>query len=199
MSHAISPDCYDPLLPNSIRLLCILPHEDEYAPIQCKLFNYSLQESVKRTHPYDALSYTWSGPAKPRSISIGEHDLPVTLNLHEALSRLRHRSIERIIWVDAVCINQEDKKERAQQVQFMAKIYNQANRVVVWLGEAADYSDLALEEIRVAGRKKSTNSSNNESIRRAVLALLQRPWFRRIWVREQTLKQRSQKLLKRSI
>lgn len=69
----------------------------------------------------------------------------------------------------------------------MAKIYGQANRVVVWLGEAADDSDRALEEIRVAGGKKSTNPSNNKTIQQAVLALLQRSWFRRIWVREQTL------------
>jgi hypothetical protein len=71
----------------------------------------------------------------------------------------------------------------------MAKIYGRANRVVVWLGEAADDSDLAFEEIRVAGGKKSksTNPLDCGSIQQAVLALLQRPWFRRIWVWEQTL------------
>ena len=116
MSCTISPGCYRALLPDSIRLLRLLPHEDENAPIQCQLFNYSLQESGKRTHPYDALSYVWGGSDKPRPISIGEHDLPVTVKLHEALSRLRHRSIERIIWVDAVCINQENEQEKEQQI-----------------------------------------------------------------------------------
>jgi hypothetical protein len=140
----------------------------------------------KRTHPYDALSYVWGGSDKPRSISIGEHylryDLPVTENLHKALSRLRHRSIERILWVDAVCINQENKQEKEQQIQFMAKIYAQANRVVVWLGEEADNSDRALEEIRIVGGNESKRSSNNEMIQQAIIALLDRPWFRRIWV-----------------
>jgi hypothetical protein len=64
----------------------------------------------------------------------------------------------------------------------MAKIYGQANCVVAWLGKAADDSDQALEEIRVAGVKKWTFSSNYKTVQQAVLALLQRPWFRRIWV-----------------
>jgi hypothetical protein len=68
----------------------------------------------------------------------------------------------------------------------MAKIYAQANRVVVWLGEAAGNSDEALEGIRVAGGKETTNSSNTEMIQQAIIALLGRPWFRRIWVGEQT-------------
>jgi hypothetical protein len=114
---------YSPLsLGSHIRLLRLLPHEDQNAPIHCQLFDYSLQG--KRTHPYEALSYVWGDSYKRRSISIGGHylryNLPVTENLHEALSRLRHRSIERILWVDAVCINQENKQEKEQQIQFMA-------------------------------------------------------------------------------
>ncbi|KAN0068665.1 Heterokaryon incompatibility protein (HET) domain containing protein [Elaphomyces granulatus] len=173
--YMVSPNCYRPLLPDSIRLLRLLPNEDEKAPIQCQLFHYSLQKSGKRTHPYDALSYVWGGPAKPRFISISEHnstsrhDFPVTENLHEALSH-------------AVCIDQENDREKEQQIQFMAKIYGQANCVVAWLGKAADDSDQALEEIRVAGVKKWTFSSNYKTVQQAVLALLQRPWFRRIWV-----------------
>jgi hypothetical protein len=50
---------------------------------------------------------------------------------------------------------------------------------------AADNSDQALEEIRVAGGEGSTNSLNNEIIQQAIIALLNRPWFRRIWVSEQ--------------
>jgi hypothetical protein len=185
MDHAIS--CYQPLLPgrDRIRLLRLLPHQSEDAPIQCQLFNYTLQDSGKRTHPYDALSYVWGDCVNPESISIGRHKLFVTQNLYRALSRLRHRSIERILWVDAVCINQSDIPEKEQQIRFMAKIYAQANRVIVWLGEGADNSDQALEEIRVAGGgKMPSNSSSPERIHDAVLALLQRPWFRRIWVRE---------------
>ena len=169
-------------------MLRLLPSEDENAPLRCQLFNYSLEESDKRTHPYDALSYVWGKSDETRLIFIDKHDLLVTPNLHEALLHLRYCSIERIIWIDAVCINQKDTKEKERQIRFMGKIYGQANRVVVWLGEAADNSDQALEEIRyLAGGKVSTNSSNKETIQKAILALLRRPWFRRIWVREWAL------------
>lgn len=188
MSRAESP-YYRPLLQDSIRLLCLLPHEDENAPIRCRLFEYTLRESEKRTQPYDALSYVWGNTGKPRFISIGEYDLLVTENLYVALSRLRYRSIERIIWVDAVCINQGDEAEKEKQIPFMANIYGQARCVVVWLGEAADNSDQALEEIRIAGDKRVTNSEVkqiDETTQSAILALFQRSWFRRIWVRERT-------------
>ena len=68
----------------------------------------------------------------------------------------------------------------------MAKIYSQASRVIVWLGDAADDSDQALEEIRAAGSIVSQNVPHEVAIGKKVFALLQRPWFRRIWVREKT-------------
>jgi hypothetical protein len=179
--------CYQPLLPglDKIRLLRLLPHEDEDAPLQCQLFNYTLQDSGRRMHPYDALSYVWGDSAIPKSISIDKHKLPVTVNLHGALSRLRYRSIERVLWVDAVCVNQNNASEKEQQIRSMAKIYALASRVVVWLGDAAEDSDQALEEIRlVGGLKKSSNSSSPKMASQAVLALLRRRWFRRIWVRD---------------
>jgi hypothetical protein len=78
----------------------------------------------------------------------------------------------------------ENLKERGDQVQLMAKIYGKANRVIVWLGEMADDSDRAFKEIYVAAveaaDEKSTISSKKETNQQAILALLQRPWFRRI-------------------
>lgn len=180
---------YSPLSPerDSIRLLRLMPHEDEAADIQCELFEYSLPNSCKRTHMYDALSYVWGNPDEKRSIFIHKHSFDVTVNLHAALSHLRNHSIERILWIDAICINQANQEEKQYQIQSMANIYGRANRVIVWLGEAAHDSDLALEEIRVSRDKKPTNSPDSERIQQAVLALLQRSWFRRIWVCKQPL------------
>jgi thiamine pyrophosphate-dependent acetolactate synthase large subunit-like protein len=111
--------------------------------------------------------------------------------------------VERILWVDAICINQHDNDEKGQQVQSMAKIYAKASRVIVWLGEAADNSDQALEAIRMAAEEQHTSSviykPNQEAIlalsdqhptnfpsngtnQQAILGLLERPWFQRIWV-----------------
>jgi hypothetical protein len=168
---------------DNIRLLRLLPNEDEAAPLQCALRNYRLPKSYTRTHLYEALSYVWGNQHKTRPIHVDGVPFPVTVNLHAALSRLRDHSFERVIWVDAVCINQENNEEKVQQIQIMAKIYSQANRVLVWLGEAAENSDQALEEIRAAGGK-ATDSLNNKTIQSAFLALLQRNWFQRIWVSE---------------
>jgi hypothetical protein len=164
-----------------------MPDKNERANIQCELFKYSLQGSGKRPHPYEALSYTWGSLGKIRSISINKQNVPITVNLHAALSSLRDHSLERIIWVDAICIDQNNLEEKGRQVQLMAKIYSQATRVLVWLGETADDSDKALEGICVAAEKESTDSLNDKTVQQAILVLLQRPWFRRIWVREETL------------
>jgi Heterokaryon incompatibility protein (HET) len=177
---------YSPLPgPGSIRLLRLMP-PDKNARIQCQLFDYPIQETGERACLYEALSYVWGSSDKPHSISIGRYYLPITANLYAALLHLRDQLIERIIWIDAICINQDDPTERAQQVQSMAKIYCKANRVIVWLGEAAADSDQALEEIRVAADEESIRSSHNEESQQAILALLQREWFQRIWVRPQT-------------
>ena len=159
-----------------------MPSVDESAPIQCQLCNYPLQASDNGTHLYEALSYVWGCSDKRQSIFIDGCDLPITVNLHRALSCLRNHSFERILWVDSVCINQADEQEKERQIQLMAKIYGQANRVIVYLGEAADDSDQALEDIRVAAEDDSLNSSNNRKSQNAIFKLLERPWFRRIWV-----------------
>jgi hypothetical protein len=150
--------------------------------MQCELVEYTLQDPGKGTHLYEALSYTWGCSDKPCSISINKQNLAVTENLHAALLRLRNRSFERILWIDAICINQENLKEQGQQVQLMAKIYSQATRVLVWLGETADNSDTALERIRISAENKFDNSLNNKVVQQTILKLLWRPWFQRIWV-----------------
>jgi hypothetical protein len=178
---------YSPLPePGSIRLLHLMPHEDEKARIQCQLFDYSLQKLGEWTSLYEALSYVWGNPGNRRSISIDKHDLPITTNLHAALVSLRDRFLERVLWVDAICINQDDLKERGDQVQYMAEIYRRASRVIVWLGEPATGSDEALEVIRLAAIGKPAEPLVEEQTKQAIRSLLQRSWFERIWVSEQT-------------
>lgn len=178
---------YSPLPAGNIRLIRLMPHRDKTLPIRCDLFDYPLQRLMESTHHlYDALSYVWGSGEKTHEISIRNCSLRVTANVHTALLRLRDRSFERIVWVDAICINQEDREERKQQVQSMAMIYSMASRVIVWLGEADAYSDDALVEIHKAADEQPIN--NSQEHRGAILKLLQRPWFKRIWVRTETLK-----------
>ncbi|RSL81794.1 hypothetical protein CEP51_005592 [Fusarium floridanum] len=159
-SACLSPSTYHyaPLPEDCIRLLWLMPHENKDAPIQCQLFDYLLPGSRAGAHLYEALSYVWGSPEKTQSIFTPTGCVPVTENLHAALSRLRDGSLPRIVWADAVCINQNDTEERDRQVKTMAKIYAKASRVIVWLEEtpagghrdAASDGDLALEEIRRA-------------------------------------------------
>ncbi|KAI0486036.1 hypothetical protein F4859DRAFT_502444 [Xylaria cf. heliscus] len=192
----------------SIRLLRLMPHEDEKAIIQCQLFEYPLQKVGEGAHLYEAVSYVWGSEDNRQPICIQSDDkggnyptaqmkrgfdlrsylptrnngrLLVTANLHTALLHLRDRFVERILWIDAICVNQENKDEKGQQVQLMAKIYAKANRVIVWLGEAPD-NNQALEVIREAAQEQSTSVAIDKVDEQAILTLLKRPWFQRIWV-----------------
>ncbi|PQE18702.1 hypothetical protein CJF30_00009696 [Rutstroemia sp. NJR-2017a BBW] len=166
----------------SIRLLRLLPSEDEAAPLCCKLCNYSLQRSSLRTHMYEALSYVWGDPKETLPIRVDENQFRITANLHAALLRLRDHSFERIIWVDAICIDQSNMEERKNQVQLMAKIYSNAHRVVVWLGEQGVEIEGALEDIKIAANEELVKQVKKNTNQEAVVDLLRNPWFQRIWV-----------------
>ncbi|RDA93623.1 hypothetical protein CP533_6182 [Ophiocordyceps camponoti-saundersi (nom. inval.)] len=169
---------YDYLPKGSIRLLHILPHVDETASVECSLSVYDLLNSGK-THPYEALSYAWGSQARPRSILIDNSNFSIGENLHSALLHLRDGFLERIIWIDAICINQDDPDEKSDQVRSIALIYAKAHRVIVWLGDSADGSHDAMAEIlQAAGESPVKCSSEHVSIRK----LLQRSWFHRIWI-----------------
>ncbi|TGO25966.1 hypothetical protein BPAE_0069g00380 [Botrytis paeoniae] len=175
-----------PLDLSTIRLLSLMPNRDETAALHGQFHNYSLQESDKETHLYEALSYVWGGfNDPPHCIYINGNSLSITANLHAALLRLRNHALERVIWVDALCINQQDDQEKGLQIQLMPRIYGQATRVIVYFGEAADDSDMALESIRVAVNDENERLTNPSIIQRTeepILELLKRPWFQRIWV-----------------
>jgi hypothetical protein len=141
------------------------------------------------------LSYAWGSQEKPQYVSIDKGYLSITTNLYMALKRLRDCTLDRILWIDAICINQDDMEERNRQVQSMAKIYAKATRVVVWLeestagnggehGEATTDGDQALEELRRAANNQLTEMLSSKTDPQTILSLLRRSWFQRIWVRK---------------
>ncbi|GES59754.1 HET-domain-containing protein [Aspergillus terreus] len=169
------------------RMIRLLPQKGKETHIDCELFPYDLSDMSGRKHRYEALSYVWGSGVKSHSIRLNGCEFPVTENLYAALSQLRDGNFERILWVDAICINQEDNEEKGQQIQIMRTIYGQANCVIVWLGEAVNDGDKALESIRqLAGinglEEGPGNAQPLETSHDFCWALLQRDWFRRIWV-----------------
>ncbi|KAH6628838.1 heterokaryon incompatibility protein-domain-containing protein [Chaetomium tenue] len=153
----------------TIRLLRLMPHRNKEAPLQCQLFEYPLRKARQGVHMYEALSYVWGTEENQN------RRLLITANLHAALSHLRDELLDRIMWIDAICINQGDNVEKGLQVQFMAEIYANANRVIVWLGEATSDSGRAFEALREAARTPYIPVSD-EPTQQAIFTLLERPW-----------------------
>ena len=96
---------------------------------------------------YVALSYVWGDPADRLEIVVDGKIFPVTRNLYSALKRVREPDHELLLWVDAVCIDQSNVKERGSQVKLMKRIYRQAELVVGYVGEPGEGSDLLLPQM----------------------------------------------------
>lgn len=117
---------------NQTRLLTIRPG-NRLQDIQC-----SLEISSLDSRPgYEALSYVWGDETIRVPITVDGKRLDVTENLSAALRRLRDRKGGRVMWVDAICINQEDSDEKSVQVAMMRRIYSGCTRAILWLGEYA--------------------------------------------------------------
>ncbi|KAF8848154.1 hypothetical protein BDZ45DRAFT_538013, partial [Acephala macrosclerotiorum] len=96
---------------------------------------------------YEALSYVWGDPSSPQLIQMNGHDFEVGRNLFSALQHLRIEDSDRLLWVDAICINQSDIPERNYQVSRMGLIYRAALQVIAWLGPATQGSDRILSAL----------------------------------------------------
>lgn len=150
---------YAPLdAPDGIRLLSILPGA---APGQVAV---DIFHTTLGAHPaYEALSYAWGRADFAHEVSTGSSSsLAVSTNLYEALQRLRRRDVKRTMWIDALCINQEDVAERSRQVGKMRDIYRGADQVVVWIGEESATSTRAIDFVRLMGSEKLDTSDGAE-------------------------------------
>lgn len=166
-----------------VRLFC----GDEWQQIACELFE-ALFNKEDGGMPYEALSYTWGGIGKQSHIIVNGKGMQVTNNLYQALLHLRHSDRERYLWIDAICIDQSNNKERGHQVNLMSTIYKNAERVLVWLGRGTDDTDALLSFMQqrhiTATHGGDTLAAIQLSTRqtRALGVLLRRPWFSRIWI-----------------
>ncbi len=85
--------------------------------------------------PFEAVPYVWGDPNDLVGVSCDDKHIGITVNLFKCPQRRRNPQETRSLWVDAVCITQQDLSERSQQVSLMGKIYSKATKVLVWLGE----------------------------------------------------------------
>ena len=144
--------------PRDIRLIKVDPGAWT-GPIRYQVSHFYLDHQPQ----YVALSYTWGDATKCRSVYTQSGYINITESLHSALQHLR-RSFGRkepVVWADAVCINQEDNKEKAMQVQLMGDIYTAATATIVFLGEKKDDSDIA-SEVLFEELEKTSNMDSAE-------------------------------------
>jgi hypothetical protein len=135
----------------------------------------------------------------------------VTPNLYAALHQLRHPHHDKVVWIDAICINQdkddkEAKKEKTGQLKLMGKIYTQAQQTIVWLGQETYASSLGFKAIRalcpiMLRRLEDPHKLQDRALQEpsgffqsqtyhwrsilhtsALLQLLQNPYFTRVWI-----------------
>jgi hypothetical protein len=135
---------------NETRLIILLPSRPFKAEVTCRLFYQLLDDN----HRFEALSYTWGDPNSKLPLSLNGREIKVTKNLDKALCYLRYADDQRILWIDALCINQEYIPERNQQVAAMHKIYQRAAKVIVWLGPASKNGNFAFDLLAEASSKK---------------------------------------------
>ena len=154
---------------------------------------------------YEALSYVWGSTDHMVDVRVDNNRLAITRNLAEALPYLRYKDKSRILWIDAICVNQQDLNERSRQVRRMADLYRLANRVVVWLGPEKEGSGYGVRLLRQLSIKVTVDwtlrtmepVSNNTAKHwadgskklpyrddqfHAICALIWCSWFDRLWV-----------------
>jgi hypothetical protein len=172
-----------------IRLVTIMPGEG-FDPIKCTFDHAVLGTNAPA---YEALSYTWGSIHSVGSITLNDTPFHVTKNLNAALRDLRLPHTTRVVWIDAICINQADNDERGEQVQLMREIYTQAKEVIVWVGQASNSSNLAMDFFESASTNpdmeqwfKDTITNTGQGLYRkewkAVFALLEREYWTRAWI-----------------
>lgn len=141
-----------------------LPRSDSIRVVE--LFSIQESENVKiflhETNLIDApafqtLSYEWGEPTRTHPVACGDGHILVTTNLLAALKRLRLPSLRRYVWIDGLCINQEDVKERTQQVSIMDRIYKAGDKVLIWLGEEGPGIEEALAKLDRIGQLSSSD------------------------------------------
>jgi len=154
-----------------------------------------VSEIPRDERKYEALSYAWGPEPKSktaqRSIAIDGNRFPVSENLWLALFHLRFEST-RVLWIDAICIDQGNLSERNQQVAMMGLIYSRASMVIVWLGSSDAASVLAFDGLKSNGwagllsDDPSTIMEGNKKLK-SLDPILHREYWKRLWIIQEFL------------
>lgn len=146
--------------------------------VSCGLAIHSLYECPE----YIALSYSWGDHGSTRPILLDGRITQVTTSLEMALKELVARGI-RVIWVDALCIDQENAYEKVYQLRQMGTIFSRAAKVIAWLGPAAEDSDNAMQALETMCESDDVDMNGP-----ALVRLLERQYWERVWIIQELAK-----------
>ncbi|KAH8668989.1 heterokaryon incompatibility protein-domain-containing protein [Xylariales sp. PMI_506] len=152
-------------------------------PIKADLITSSLRDH----EPFEALSYVWGDTKNEEPISLAGKSTLVTRNLYEALDKMRRDSEPRLLWVDALCINQEDVDERSHQVRLMRDIYGRATCVLAWLGGGPDAAD-TVRVMQLIGSDRDIHWTDDRikgDDLLSIFSFLCHEWWYRIWTAQE--------------
>ena len=178
-SITTSPYTYLPVQDGEFRLVEIQAGKSD-DPLICQIFHGRINEET-----YEALSYTWATEDGKQELSqeiivclsgaLGARTVRATVNCERALRRIRLDHEVRVLWVDALCINQGDLVECGHQVRHMQAIFANATKVIVYLGEASEACDHVMRCFETADWHSVAQYSDH------VRQFLRLRWFSRIW------------------
>ncbi|KAH7393815.1 heterokaryon incompatibility protein-domain-containing protein [Phaeosphaeria sp. MPI-PUGE-AT-0046c] len=142
---------------------------------------------------YDALSYAWRNSLPSIECVCDATTILLRGNLDAALRYFRQPEDERYVWIDFLCINQEDEREKSAQIPRMRSIYSKASTVVVWLGESLAIEKVARHCDKQCGLDVEilVCSSHKEELWKLILNYT---WFERTWVRQEVFAAKSLKI-----
>ena len=156
------------------------------------------------TFSYEALSYVWGQEEDPEFIVLCESRFAITRNLAEALRYSRYTDRGRVLWVDAICINQCDGKEKEAQLLSMHWVYQSAKKVIAWLGLPDKFSRSAFSTMTMTERLErhgweSVSAAGSVEISKGVAVteadafamLMDRPYWSRAWVVQEMMSAQS--------
>lgn len=166
-----------------IRLLEVSPGRPGNK-IVARLFTASLDDCPS----FEALSYTWGPPHPSYDISInGFKTFPVGRNLRKALDDLRQPDTARILWTDAICINQKDTAEKQHQVRLMRVIYASAQTVCAWLDYNAQPLDVSFDDLPYLGDSITLDSYADQTYWYPVADIFRNPYWNRLWIQQELI------------
>ncbi|KAI0844893.1 heterokaryon incompatibility protein-domain-containing protein [Daldinia vernicosa] len=183
-----------------IRILDLLPSlgsNNSDVPIQCQTRVIPFPTNIG----FETISYVWGTAQDFVYISVDGVDVPITTNLAAVLKRIRLSSDIRTIWVDQLCINQQDEQEKANQVSLMGRIYSMTSQCLIWLGEIGH--DISLSDAQSGldfiyfiseGKQKQEGASelSVEALHGPMQALdsiglKNNPWWTRMWTLQEAI------------